>query len=184
MRDKDRTVARRGMRNGAGLKFAIVVARFNDFVTTRLEAGAVEALLSAGVSRQNISIIRVPGAFEIPFAAQQAARRGRFAAVVCLGCLIRGATAHFEYIAAAASQGIVAASLTTGVPMTFGVLTTNSKEEALERAVPGPLNKGWEAAMATVDMATLEVTGAAAATRRGAAVARQRTGRAAPARKK
>jgi 6,7-dimethyl-8-ribityllumazine synthase len=157
LRDKDHTVTLQGTNRGAGLKFAIVVARFNEYVTDRLEAGALDALKSAGVSSDDISIIKVPGAFEIPFAATQAARQGRYAAVICLGCLIRGATAHFEYIAGAASQGIMDAAVATGVPMTFGVLTTNSKEEALERAVPGPANKGWEAAIAAVEMATLKI---------------------------
>jgi len=146
-----------GSDKGAGLKFAIVVARFNEFVTELLETGAVEALKSTGVNVQDITVIRVPGAFEIPFAASQAARQGRFAGVICLGCLIRGATAHFEYIAGAATQGIMDASLASGVPMTFGVLTTNSREEAMERAVPGPANKGWEAAVAAVEMATLKI---------------------------
>jgi 6,7-dimethyl-8-ribityllumazine synthase len=155
VRSGDQTVTPHGTTKGAGLKFAIVVARFNEFVTERLEAGALEGLKSAGVSSKDISVISVPGAFEIPFAASLAARQGRFAAVICLGCLIRGATAHFEYIAGAATQGIMDASIATGVPMTFGVLTTNSKEEALERAVPGPANKGWEAAVAAVEMATL-----------------------------
>jgi 6,7-dimethyl-8-ribityllumazine synthase len=140
-----------------GLRFAIVVSRFNDFVTNRLEAGAVEALKTSGVRVENISVVKVPGAFEIPFAAKRAAREGKFDAVVCLGCLIRGATPHFEYIAAAASQGIMAASVDTGVPMTFGVLTTNSVEEAMERAIDGPSNKGWEAAMAAIEMATLKL---------------------------
>jgi 6,7-dimethyl-8-ribityllumazine synthase len=161
MRDQDRAVTLQGTNKGAGLKFAVVVSRFNDFVTDRLEAGALEALEVAGVSRDDINVIKVPGAFEIPFAARQAAQQGRFAAVICLGCLIRGATAHFEYIARAASQGIMDASVSTGVPMTFGVLTTNSKEEALERAVPGPANKGWEAAVAAVEMATLGLAGPA-----------------------
>ena len=144
-----------GTHRGKGLRFAIVVARFNDFVTERLQTGAVDALKSAGVDEDDICVIKVPGAFEIPFAAKEAAQRGSFAAVVCLGCLIRGATAHFEYIASAASHGIVEAAASTGVPMTFGVLTTNSVEEALERAIAGPANKGWEAAMAAVEMATL-----------------------------
>ena len=156
MRHQDGAVTLAGTNKGAGLKFAIIVARFNEFVTERLEAGALDALAAAGVSSGDISIIKVPGAFEIPFAARQAAQNGRVAAVICLGCLIRGATAHFEYIASAASQGIMEASLATGVPMTFGVLTTNSREEALERAVPGPENKGWEAAVAAVEMATLK----------------------------
>src|SRR5215212_3798818 len=145
-----------GTNKGAGLRFAVVVSKFNDFVTDRLQAGALEGLKSAGVDERDICVIKVPGAFEIPFAAKEAAERGTFAAIVCLGCLIRGATAHFEYIASAASHGIVAAAASTGVPMTFGVLTTNSVEEALERAVAGPANKGWEAAIAAVEMATLQ----------------------------
>jgi 6,7-dimethyl-8-ribityllumazine synthase len=145
-----------GTHKGKGLRFAIVVARFNDFVTERLQVGAVDGLKSAGVEDDDICVIKVPGAFEIPFAAKEAAQRGSFAAVICLGCLIRGATAHFEYIASASSHGIVEAAATTGVPMTFGVLTTNSVEEALERAIGGPANKGWEAAMAAVEMATLQ----------------------------
>lgn len=157
MRAEERPAAVPGPNKGAGLKFAVVVAQFNDFVTDRLESGALDALKSAGVSRDDISVIKVPGAFEIPWAARKAAQQGRFAAVICLGCLIRGATAHFEFIAGAATQGIMDASLQTGVPMTFGVLTTNSREEALERAVPGPANKGWEAAVAAVEMATLRI---------------------------
>jgi 6,7-dimethyl-8-ribityllumazine synthase len=157
MRDDERAVTLHGTPKAAGLRFAVIVAQFNDFITDRLESGALDALKSAGVNRDDISVIKVPGAFEIPWAARKAAQQGRFAAVICLGCLIRGATAHFEYIAGAATQGIMDASLQTGVPMTFGVLTTNSKEEALERAVPGPANKGWEAAVAAVEMATLKI---------------------------
>ena len=119
------------------MKFALVVAKFNDFVTDRLQAGALEALKSAGVATDDVCVIKVPGAFEIPFAAKEAASRGQFAAVVCLGCLIRGATPHFEYIASACAHGITEAAAATGVPMTFGVLTTNSVEEALERAADG-----------------------------------------------
>jgi 6,7-dimethyl-8-ribityllumazine synthase len=145
-----------GSTRGKGLKVALVVARFNDFVTDRLQTGALDALKSAGVDEDDICVIKVPGAFEIPFAAKEAAQRGSFAAIVCLGCLIRGATPHFEYIASAASHGIIEAAAATGVPMTFGVLTTNSVEEALERAVAGPANKGWEAAIAAVEMATLQ----------------------------
>ena len=144
-----------GSNQGAGLKFAVVVARFNDFITDRLQAGALEGLRAAGVAAEDVCVIKVPGAFEIPFAAKEAAARGQFAAIVCLGCLIRGATAHFEYIASACSHGITDAASATGVPMTFGVLTTNSVEEAIERAGEGPANKGWEAASAAVEMATL-----------------------------
>jgi 6,7-dimethyl-8-ribityllumazine synthase len=145
-----------GSQNGAGLKFAIVVSRFNDFVTDRLRAGALECLKSAGVPASDVVVIKVPGAFEIPFAAKEAAKTGTFAAVVCLGCLIRGATPHFEYIASACSHAIADAAAATGVPMAFGVLTTNSVEEALERAGDGPSNKGWEAAAAAIEMATLQ----------------------------
>ena len=144
-----------GSTKGNGLRFALVVARFNDFVTDRLQAGALEALNAADVAPDDVAVLKVPGAFEIPLAARQAAETGRFDAIICLGCLIRGATAHFEYIASAASHGITEAAAATGVPMTFGVLTTNSAEEALERAGARSANKGWEAAMAAVEMATL-----------------------------
>ena len=145
-----------GSQKAPGLKFAIVVSKFNDFVTERLQSGALEGLKASGVLGDDICIVKVPGAFEIPFAAKEAGSRGNFAAVVCLGCLIRGATAHFEYIASACAHGITAAAAATGVPMTFGVLTTNSVEEALERSGEGPANKGWEAAVAAVEMATLQ----------------------------
>jgi 6,7-dimethyl-8-ribityllumazine synthase len=137
------------------MRIAIVVARFNDFVTDRLLVGAQAALRDAGIKENNVEVFRVPGAFEIPMAAQRAAETGRFQAVVCLGCLIRGATPHFEYIASACAHGITAAAASTGVPMSFGVLTTNSAEEALERAAPGPANKGRESADAAVEMARL-----------------------------
>ena len=138
----------------AGMRIAVVVSKYNDFVTDRLQAGALAALADAGVADGDITVIRVPGAFEISFAARQAAAGG-VDAVVCLGCLIRGATAHFEYIASAVSHGITAAAAETGVPITFGVLTTNSVEEAIQRAGDGPSNKGWEAAVAAVEMATV-----------------------------
>jgi 6,7-dimethyl-8-ribityllumazine synthase len=144
-----------GSTKANGLRFALVVARFNDFVTDRLQAGALEALAAADVAPADVVVLKVPGAFEIPLAARRAAETGGFDAIVCLGCLIRGATAHFEYIASAVSHGITEAAAATGVPMTFGVLTTNSAEEALERAGPRSANKGWEAAMAAVEMATL-----------------------------
>jgi 6,7-dimethyl-8-ribityllumazine synthase len=139
----------------AGLRIAVVVSKYNDFVTERLEAGALAALASLGVASGGITVIKVPGAFEIPLAAHQAAESARFDAVVCLGCLIRGATAHFEYISSAVSHGITAAAAATGVPIAFGVLTTNSVEEAVERAGDGPANKGWEAAVAAVEMASV-----------------------------
>jgi 6,7-dimethyl-8-ribityllumazine synthase len=139
----------------AGLRVAVVVSKYNDFVTDRLQAGALAALAKLGVAGDRVTLIKVPGAFEISLAAHQAAATQAFDAVVCLGCLIKGATAHFEYIASAVSHGITAAAAATGVPITFGVLTTNSVEEAIERAGEGPANKGWEAAVAAVEMATI-----------------------------
>lgn len=144
-----------GTADASGLRVAIVVARFNDFVTERLLEGALAALRRCGAPDEALTVLRVPGAFEIPAATRLAAQTGRFDAVVCLGCLIRGATPHFEFIAEAVAHGITAAAADTGVPMTFGVLTTNSAEQALERAGPGPDNKGAEAALAAVEMATL-----------------------------
>jgi 6,7-dimethyl-8-ribityllumazine synthase len=144
-----------GVHTANGLRVAIVVSRYNDFVTDRLLEGARETLVAAGVSDESILMARVPGAFEIPQAAQRIAETGEYAAVVCLGCLIRGATPHFDYIASAVSHALEVASTATGVPMAFGVLTTNSAEEALERAAPGLGNKGREAALAALEMATL-----------------------------
>jgi 6,7-dimethyl-8-ribityllumazine synthase len=137
------------------LRVAVIVSKYNDFVTDRLQAGALAALDGAGVAAADVTVVRVPGAFELPSAAQHAAASARFDAVVCLGCLIRGATPHFEYIASAVAHGLTAASAATGVPMAFGVLTTNSVEEALERAGEGKGNKGWEAAASAVEMATV-----------------------------
>jgi 6,7-dimethyl-8-ribityllumazine synthase len=144
-----------GLPCATGLRVAIVVSKYHDFVTDRLQTGALAALAASGVAEANIIVVRVPGAFEIPSAAQHAASGARFDAVVCLGCLIRGETPHFEYISSAVAHGLIAAAAATGVPMTFGVLTTNSVEEALERAGDGRSNKGWEAAAAAVEMATL-----------------------------
>jgi len=147
-----------GSNRNRALKFAVVVSRYHDFVTEKLEAGAVAALVAAGVADDHVTLVRVPGAFELPIAARHAAETGEFAAIVCLGCLIRGATPHFEYIAAAVAHGLTSAAADTGVPITFGVLTTNSVEEALERAAAGPSNKGWEAATAAIDMAGVVAT--------------------------
>ena len=134
-------------------RFALVVSKYNDFVTDRLQTGAVDALRGAGVADSDLTIVRVPGAFEIPIAAQHAAETGRFQAIVCLGCVIRGETPHFEYICSAVAHGLTAGAAATGVPMAFGVLTTNSVEEALARAGDGPDNKGREAALAALEMA-------------------------------
>jgi 6,7-dimethyl-8-ribityllumazine synthase len=137
------------------MRVAIVVSRFNDFVTERLLDGAERLLSEQGVDAADVEVVRVPGAFEIPIAAQRMAETGRVSAVVCLGCLIKGATPHFEYIAAACAHGVTAAAAATGVPMAFGVLTTNSVEEAIERAGDDDGNKGREAAHAAVEMARL-----------------------------
>lgn len=142
-----------GTRSAAGFTFALVVAKYHDFVTSKLEAGALAALVAAGAASDAVTIVRVPGAYEIPIAAQLAAESGAFSAVVCLGCLIKGETPHFEYIASAVSHGLTDAAAATGVPMAFGVLTTHSVEEALARAGEGPGNKGWEAAAAAIEMA-------------------------------
>jgi 6,7-dimethyl-8-ribityllumazine synthase len=144
-----------GSHDATGLRFAVVVSRFNDFVTDRLREAALATLRSAGAADAAIAVMTVPGAFEVPVAAGRAARSGRFDAVVCLGCLIRGATPHFEYLAGAVSHALAGLSAETGVPVAFGILTTNSAEEALERAGSGPDNKGREAALAAIEMATL-----------------------------
>ena len=144
-----------GTQAAGGYRFAIVVSKYHDFVTSRLERQALAALAAAGAPSEGITVIRVPGAFEIPLAARRAAETGRFDAVICLGCLIRGETPHFEFIAAAVSHGLTDAAAATGVPVAFGVLTTNAVEEALARAGDGPSNKGWEAAAAAIEMATV-----------------------------
>ncbi len=133
-------------------RFALIVSRFNEDVTEGLLAGARQALSEAGVRDDAVAVFHVPGAFEIPLAAKHAAESGEFAAVICLGCLIKGDTMHFEYIADAASHGIMRVALETGVPIAFGVLTTLTDAQAEERAAPGPCNKGREAALAAVEM--------------------------------
>jgi len=129
------------------------VSKYHDFFTTRLERAAIAALLSAGAVEADVTIVRVPGAFEIPIAALHAAESGDYDAIVCLGCLIRGETPHFDFIASAVANGLAQGAAATGVPMAFGVLTTNSVEEAVARAGDGPSNKGYEAASAAIEMA-------------------------------
>ena len=148
-----------------GLRVAVVVSKYHDFVTDRLQAGALAGLAAAGVAEGDITVVRVPGAFEIPSAAQHAAVNTRCDAVVCLGCLIRGATPHFDYISTAVSNGLTAAAAATGVPMAFGVLTTDTWEQAEARAGDGRDNKGFEAAAAALEMAELFGTLRAAARR-------------------
>ncbi len=145
----------RGASVAPGARFAIIVSRFNEEVTSGLLAGALESLGEAQVTAADITIVHVPGAFEIPLTASRLAETGQYDAVICLGCLIKGDTMHFEYIASAASNGIMEASAVSGLPMTFGVLTTLTEEQALARAAGGPENKGREAAMAAVEMVSL-----------------------------
>ena len=139
----------------AGYRFALVVSKYHDFVTDRLQAAALAALSAAGAQSDAITVVRVPGAFEIPLAAQHAAESGRYDAVICLGCLIQGETPHMGIIASAVADGLAAAAGATGVPITFGILTTNSVEEALARAGEGPANKGHEAVVAAIEMASV-----------------------------
>ncbi len=144
-----------GSLTATGCRFAIVASRFNEEITEGLLNGALQALADASVRDDDITILRVPGAFEIPVTALRAAETGRFDAVICIGCLIKGDTMHFEYIASAACSGIVQASTETGIPMALGVLTTLTEEQAIARAAEGPGNKGREAALAAVEMVTL-----------------------------
>ena len=144
-----------GSGTAAGYRFAIIVSRFNEGITEGLLRGARAALEAAQVRGDDITLVRVPGAFEIPAIARRLANTGRFDAIVCLGCVIKGDTMHFEYIASAVSQGIMDAGTATGVPMAFGVLTTLTDEQAAMRSAEGPENKGREAALAAVEMATL-----------------------------
>lgn len=138
-----------------GMRFGIVASRFNDFISGKLIDGALDALTRSGADAKDIEVIRVPGAFEIPLAAKKAAQSGRYDAVICLGAVIRGATPHFEYISAEVSKGIAAVGLETGIPVIFGVITTDSIEQAIERAGSKSGNKGWDAAISAVEMVDL-----------------------------
>lgn len=139
----------------SGLRFAIVVSRWNSFITERLYEGALDTLKRHGADTDIVDVVRVPGTFEIPLLAQNLAQSGRYDAVICLGCLIRGSTAHFEYIAGECTKGIGQAMMQSGVPVTFGVLTTDTIEQAIERAGTKAGNKGAEAAGAAIEMAQL-----------------------------
>jgi len=138
-----------------GLKFGLVVSRFNEFITSKLLAGALDGLSRHGAKDDDITIAWVPGTFEVPLIAQQMASSGKYDAVICLGALIRGATPHFEYIAAEVSKGIAQVGLSTGVPTIFGVITTDTIEQAIERAGTKVGNKGFDAAEAAIEMANL-----------------------------
>jgi 6,7-dimethyl-8-ribityllumazine synthase len=144
-----------GHLDAQGLRFALVVSRFNEALTSRLESGAVDCLLRHGAEEGDITIVRVPGAWEIPMIAARIASDGSVDAVISLGALVRGGTAHFDLIAAEVAKGVAQAAVTTGVPMTFGVITAENLEQAVERAGTKMGNKGWEAALAAIEMARL-----------------------------
>lgn len=144
-----------GQITAEGLRFAIVVSRFNDFISSRLVEGTRDALLRHGGNDESIAVVKVPGAFELPAVARRLTQSERFDAVICLGAVIRGATPHFDYVAAEVSKGIAGVSLESRVPVVFGVLTTDSLEQAIERAGSKSGNKGYDAAMAAMEMAGL-----------------------------
>ncbi len=144
-----------GMLLGKGLKFGLVVSRFNEFITKKLLEGAQDALLRHGVNQEDIDIAWVPGSFEIPLIAQKLAQTERYDAVICLSAVIRGGTPHFDYIAAEVSKGIAKVGLDTGLPVIFGVITADTLEQAIERAGTKMGNKGFEAAVNAIEMANL-----------------------------
>jgi len=144
-----------GKLNAEGKKFAIVASRYNDFITEKLVGGALDALNRCGAKDQDIEIFKVPGAFEIPLVAKRVAASKRFDAIVCLGAVIRGATPHFDFVAAESSKGIAAVMMETGLPVIFGVITVGTIEQAIERAGAKLDNKGFGAAMSAVEMANL-----------------------------
>jgi len=144
-----------GQLTAQGLKFAIVVSRFNSFISERLLGGALDALVRAGADPDSIDVVRVPGSWEIPLAAGELARARRHDAVICLAAVIRGETPHFDYVSAEAAKGIAHVSADTGVPVSFGVLTTNTLEQAIDRAGAKGGNKGFDAAMSAIEMANV-----------------------------
>jgi 6,7-dimethyl-8-ribityllumazine synthase len=139
-------------------RFAVVASRFNDTIVERLLDGALDGLVRHGARAENVSVVRVPGAWETPLICRRLAKSGQFEAVIALGCVIRGATAHYDHVAGAAAQGVAAAALETGVPVVFGILTTDNIEQALERSGTKAGNKGFDAAMAAVELVTLART--------------------------
>jgi 6,7-dimethyl-8-ribityllumazine synthase len=144
-----------GKLDAKGLRVGLLVSRFNSFIGDRLVEGAIDALLRHNAEKEDINIVRVPGAYEIPPAAKKMAESGRYDAIVCLGAVIRGATPHFDYVSAEVSKGVASVSLDSGIPVAFGVLTTDTIEQAIERAGSKAGNKGFDAAMAAVEMANL-----------------------------
>jgi len=144
-----------GKISAEGFRFALIVSRFNDFISSKLVEGALDALRRHGAAEDQLTLVKVPGAFEIPLAARKLAESGRYDAVICLGAVIRGSTPHFDYVAAEVSKGIAMVGLESKIPVTFGVLTTDNLEQAIERAGSKAGNKGWDAAMAAMEMANL-----------------------------
>ncbi|WP_067932233.1 6,7-dimethyl-8-ribityllumazine synthase [Alicyclobacillus kakegawensis] len=144
-----------GHLTGEGLKFGVVISRFNEFITQRLLGGAIDAWKRHGVREEDVEVAWVPGAFEIPFIAKQLAQSGRYDAVVALGAVIRGATPHFDYVAGEVAKGVAQVSLQSECPVIFGVLTTDTIEQAVERAGTKAGNKGWDAAVSAIEMANL-----------------------------
>jgi 6,7-dimethyl-8-ribityllumazine synthase len=144
-----------GQLSAQGLRFAVVVSRFNSFITERLLAGAMDALRRTGAAEDAIDVIKVPGSWEVPLVAGEIARQHRYDAVVCLSAVIRGETPHFDYVAAEAAKGVAQVAMETGVPVAFGVLTTNTLEQAIDRAGAKGGNKGFDAAMTAIEMASL-----------------------------
>jgi 6,7-dimethyl-8-ribityllumazine synthase len=145
----------RGELNAAGLRFGIVVSQFNSFITDRLLAGALDAFKQAGAAERQIEIVRVPGSFEIPIAAKKLAATGKFDSLICIGCVLRGETSHYDYVASETARGIQLAQLDTGVPMAFCVLTCDTLEQAIDRAGLKGGNKGYDSGLAAIEMAHL-----------------------------
>jgi len=144
-----------GKISAEGYRFGLIVSRFNDFIGSKLVEGAVDALKRHGATEEQLLLVKVPGAFEIPLAAKKLAESGKVDAVICLGAVIRGSTPHFDYVAAEVSKGIALVSLDTMIPVAFGVLTTDNLEQAIERAGTKSGNKGWDAALAAMEMVNL-----------------------------
>jgi 6,7-dimethyl-8-ribityllumazine synthase len=149
------TTTYEGALNGSGLRVAVAVARFNDFITDRLLAGALDGLKRHGVDDASVTVVRVPGAFELPLVCQRLAASGEYDAVIALGAVIRGATGHYDFVAGQCAAGLQSAQLSTGVPVIFGVLTTDTIEQAIERAGTKAGNKGFEAAATAIETADL-----------------------------
>jgi 6,7-dimethyl-8-ribityllumazine synthase len=174
MTDKLQPNQIRGDFRANDFRFAIVVSRFNNFITERLLAGALDALARAGAESSQVDVVRVPGSFEIPIAAKKLAESGKYNAVICIGCILRGETAHYDYVCSESARGIQLAQMDTGVPMTFCVLTCDTLEQAIDRAGSKGGNKGFEAGLAAVEMANLSRTISAAKSQKKSAHAPRR----------